>query len=202
VLEGSCKLLPPKTGRLIYWCSSIYYTVPALFPFAYLPKKHVKKWKGQGNTIPAMVLLKGHIQFGRRKRVDWNHRYLMTRLSLQVFYLWRNVSWTAPPLILWWSNLEILFGPLHRSSPFIEELRCHIAERTQKAGYIVRCVWLKCAAVPVLHIVLAPFPFAYLQKHFTIEKDRAILYLPWCFWRVMYNLTAQKGKTEMRLFLC
>jgi hypothetical protein len=24
----------------------------------------------------------------------------------------------------WWSNLEILFGPLHCSSPFIGELRC------------------------------------------------------------------------------
>jgi hypothetical protein len=48
----------------------------------------------------------------------------------------------------WWSNLEILFGPLHRSSPFIGELRCqaiqmehgrYIAERTQNAVNIVRC---------------------------------------------------------------
>jgi hypothetical protein len=78
------------------------------------------------------------------------HRYLMTRLSLQVVYLWRHVSSTAPPLILWWSNLEIPFGPLHRSSPFIGGLRCqtiqmehgpYIAERTQNAGYIVRCLW-------------------------------------------------------------
>jgi hypothetical protein len=47
-------------------------------------------------------------------------------------------------------NLEILFGPLHRSSPFIGELRCqaiqteyclYIAERTQKAVYIVSCLW-------------------------------------------------------------
>jgi hypothetical protein len=77
------------------------------------------------------------------------HRYLMTRLSLQVVYLWRHVSSTAPPFILWWSNLEILFGPLHRSSPFIGELRCqaiqmehgpYIAERTQNAVYIVRCL--------------------------------------------------------------
>jgi hypothetical protein len=52
------------------------------------------------------------------------HRYLMTRLSLQVVYLWRHVSSTAPPFILWWQNLEILLGPLHRSSPFIGELRC------------------------------------------------------------------------------
>jgi hypothetical protein len=48
----------------------------------------------------------------------------MTRLSLQVVYLWRHVSSTAPPFILWWSNLELLFVPLHRSSPFIGELRC------------------------------------------------------------------------------
>jgi hypothetical protein len=76
-----------------------------------------------------------------------NHRYLISRLSLQVVYLWRHVSSTAPPFILWWSNLEILFGPLHRSSLFIGELRCqaiqmehgpYIAERTQKAIYIVR----------------------------------------------------------------
>jgi hypothetical protein len=53
-----------------------------------------------------------------------SHRYLMTRLSLPVVYLWRHVSSTAPPFILWWSNLELLFGPLHRSSPFIGELRC------------------------------------------------------------------------------
>jgi hypothetical protein len=73
----------------------------------------------------------------------------MTRLSLQVVYLRRHVSLTAPPFILWWSILEILIGPLHRSSPFIGELRCQaiqmehglIAERTQNAVYIVRCLW-------------------------------------------------------------
>jgi hypothetical protein len=78
------------------------------------------------------------------------HRYLMTRLSLQVFYLWRHVSSTALPFILWWPNLEILFAPLHRSSSFIGELRCqaiqmengpYIAERTQTAVYVVRCLW-------------------------------------------------------------
>jgi hypothetical protein len=52
------------------------------------------------------------------------HRYLMSRLSLQVVYLWRHVSSTVPPFILWWSNLEILFGPFHRRSPFIRGLRC------------------------------------------------------------------------------
>jgi hypothetical protein len=53
--------------------------------------------------------------------------------------------------ILLWSNLEILFAPLRRSSPLIGGLRCqaiqtehgpYIAERTQKAAYIVRCLWL------------------------------------------------------------
>jgi hypothetical protein len=80
----------------------------------------------------------------------FTHIYLMSRLSLKVFYLWRNVLSTAPPpFILWWSNLEILFAPLHRSSPFIGGLRCqaiqtehgpYIAERTQKAVCIVRCL--------------------------------------------------------------
>jgi hypothetical protein len=78
----------------------------------------------------------------------------MSRLNLQVFYLWRHVLSTAPPFILWGSNLEILFAPLHRSSPFIGGLRCqaiqmehvlYIAERTQKAVYIVRCLW--CSTV-------------------------------------------------------
>jgi hypothetical protein len=81
--------------------------------------------------------------------IGLGHRCLMSRLSLQVFYLWRHVLTQAPPFILWWSNLEILFGPLHRSSPSIGELRCqaiqtelgpYIAERTQKAVYIVRCL--------------------------------------------------------------
>jgi hypothetical protein len=52
------------------------------------------------------------------------HRYLIPRLSLKVVYLWRHVSSTAPPFILWWWNLETLFVPLNRSSPFIGELRC------------------------------------------------------------------------------
>jgi hypothetical protein len=80
-------------------------------------------------------------------------RNLMSRLSLRVFYLlWRQVLSTAPPFILWWSNLEILFAPLHSSSPFIRGLRCqaiktengpyrYITERTQKAVYIVKCLW-------------------------------------------------------------
>jgi hypothetical protein len=81
-----------------------------------------------------------------------NHRYLISRLSLQVFYLWRHVLSTAPLLTLWWWNFEILLGPLHRSFPSIGELRCqaiqtehspYIAERSRKAVYIVRCLWSK-----------------------------------------------------------
>jgi hypothetical protein len=54
-------------------------------------------------------------------------------------------------LYWWWPNFEILFAPLHRSSPFIGRLRCqaiqtehglYIAERTQKAVYIVRYLWI------------------------------------------------------------
>jgi hypothetical protein len=55
--------------------------------------------------------------------------------GLQVVYLWRHVSSTAPPFILWWWNLEILFGPLHRSSPFIGELRCQAIQ--MKHGLIL-----------------------------------------------------------------
>jgi hypothetical protein len=80
---------------------------------------------------------------------QYQHRYLMSRLSLQV--MWHHLLSTVPPFILWWSNLEILFAPLHLSSPFIGGLRCqaiqmehgpYIAERTQKAVYIVRCLWV------------------------------------------------------------
>jgi hypothetical protein len=78
------------------------------------------------------------------------HRNLMSRLSVHVFYLWHHVLSIAPPFIIWWSNWEILFAPLHRSSPFIRELRCqaiqtehgpYMTERTLKAVYIVRCLW-------------------------------------------------------------
>jgi hypothetical protein len=85
------------------------------------------------------------------------HRYLMSRLSLQVFYLWRNVLSTAPPFILWWSNLEILFALLHWSSHFTGGLRCQAIQtehgpvysrKNQKAVYIVRCLcWYSIASV-------------------------------------------------------
>jgi hypothetical protein len=89
--------------------------------------------------------------------ICWYHRYLMSRLSLQVFYLWRHVLSTAPPFRSWWSNLEILFAPLHRSSLFIGGLRCqaiqtehgpYIAERTPKEVYIVICLWLVPVQLP------------------------------------------------------
>jgi hypothetical protein len=100
------------------------------------------------------------------RRMQCAHRYLMSRLSLQVFYLWRHVlSTQRPPFILWWSILEILFVPLHRSSPFIGGLRCQaiqtehgpfIAERIQKAVYIVRCLWM-CRIKAVYSIIKVPF---------------------------------------------
>jgi hypothetical protein len=75
----------------------------------------------------------------------------MSRLRLQVFNLWWYVLSTSPLFILWWSILEILFVPLHRSCYFIGGLSCppiqtehslYIAERTQKAAYNVRCLWI------------------------------------------------------------
>jgi hypothetical protein len=108
------------------------------------------------------LLTKTWIKFIKIRIRNWmlakledSHRYLMSRLSLQVSYLlWRHVLSTVPPFILWLSNLEILFAPLHRSSPMIGGLRCqaiqtehgtYIAERTQKAIYIVRCLWGQCS---------------------------------------------------------
>jgi hypothetical protein len=52
-------------------------------------------------------------------------------------------------------------SPLHRGSPFIGELRCqaiqmehspYIAERTQNAVYIVRCLWsfAKASTLPLI----------------------------------------------------
>jgi hypothetical protein len=79
----------------------------------------------------------------------------MSRLNLQVFYLWHHVLSTAPPFILRWSNLEILFGPLHRSSPFIggaalssnsNGTRSIYSRKNPKAVYIVRCVCVKTSA--------------------------------------------------------
>jgi hypothetical protein len=105
----------------------------------------------ENGILFSLKLFNAHLFNTDFRSISVRHRYLMTRLSLQVFYLWRLVSSTAPPLMLWWSNLEILlFGPLHRSSPFIGELPCqaiqtehgpYITERTQKAVYIVRCLW-------------------------------------------------------------
>jgi hypothetical protein len=60
-------------------------------------------------------------------------------------------------------TVEILFAPLHRSSPFIGGLRCQafqteqgpsIAERTQKAVYIVRCLCCCLAILPLLQYSL------------------------------------------------
>jgi hypothetical protein len=107
-------------------------------------------------------------------------RYFMAtgRLSLQVFYLWRHVSSTAPPLILWWSTSEILVGPLHSSSPFIGELRCqgiqtghgpYITERTQKAVYIVRCLCNYQSFVAQVFIQM--YPWSGLRSEFKTNAE-------------------------------
>jgi hypothetical protein len=58
------------------------------------------------------------------------------------------------------ANLEILFAPLHRRSSFIGGLRCQAvqtedgpykAERTQKAVYIVRWLWIDLAFLARKH---------------------------------------------------
>jgi hypothetical protein len=119
--------------------------------------------------------------------VCMTHRYLLSRLSLKVVYLWRHVSSTAPPFILWWSNLEILIGSLHRSSPFIGELRCqaiqtehgpYIAERTQKSSilYIVRCLWYDPT---VLTNTVSYWYIFYIFAHYSRDKDVLI----WCYER-------------------
>jgi hypothetical protein len=107
----------------------------------------------------------------------------MTRLSLQVFYLCLRVSSTAPLFILWWSNLEILVDPLHRSSPFIGELSCqsiqmehgpYIAERTQKAVYTVRCLLsVVCTSSSVARDVFFPDPTIFSSR------DPIISFIPW-----------------------
>jgi hypothetical protein len=79
------------------------------------------------------------------------HRYLMSRLSLQVFYLWRHVLSRAQPFILWWWNLEIIFALFNRNSPFIgaalssnsNGTRSVYSRKNPKSSlqYIVRCLW-------------------------------------------------------------
>jgi hypothetical protein len=103
----------------------------------------------------AQLICEANIYHGNLKNSEfhlytaYSHRYLMSRLSLQVFYLWRHVLSTASPFIL-----EVKFRnticPLHRSSPFIGGLRCqaiqtehgpYITERTQKAVYCI--LWVQ-----------------------------------------------------------
>jgi hypothetical protein len=71
-----------------------------------------------------------------------------------------DVMSTAPPLILWWSNLEILFDPLHRSSPFIGELRCQAIQK-EHGLYIVERRF--CYVIFNSHMFNAP--------RFNSEKD-------------------------------
>jgi hypothetical protein len=102
-----------------------------------------------GISLPFWCVRASSVGENSDYRLVYHHRYLMSRFTLQGFYLWCHVLSTAPPFILWWPNLEILFVPVHHSFYFIRRLRCqpiqkehslYIAERTQKAGYNVRCL--------------------------------------------------------------
>jgi hypothetical protein len=76
-------------------------------------------------------------------------------ITLQAFYLWCHVQQqTAPPFILLWSKLEILFvPPTHRRFYFIggqrcrsflkEHSRCTVKQGvTVKQSIIIRYLWL------------------------------------------------------------
>jgi hypothetical protein len=80
----------------------------------YNRKSYFRRWKSV-RKINYCSTVKHTLWF---KLTHCIHRYLMTRLSLQVVYLWHHESSTAPPFITWWPNFEIHFAPLHRSSPF------------------------------------------------------------------------------------
>jgi hypothetical protein len=116
----------------------------------------------------------------------------MSRLSLQVFYLWRHVlSTQRAPFILRWSNLEILFAP--QRSPFIQRLRCqaiqtkhcpYITERAQQAVYIVRCLCtgidLKQKKIGLVNLgmpILIPFMLTCLRCDFnTLPIDQSEIF--------------------------
>jgi hypothetical protein len=46
-------------------------------------------------------------------------RRRLSRPPSRPLYLWFHVPLIAPSFILWWPETEILFDPLHRSSPYI-----------------------------------------------------------------------------------
>jgi hypothetical protein len=123
-------------------------------------RSYLKHFTACAPFLPFALLLSFPRNLEGEYHSGLGHRYLLSRLRLQVFYLWRHVLSTAPPFILWWWNLEILFVPLHRSSPFIGGLRCqaiqtehgpYIAERTQKAVYIVKYLWVWGQCKQLLH---------------------------------------------------
>jgi hypothetical protein len=72
--------------------------------------------------MPRHTLLPAPREGGRQL---WPYRrYPMTNELTSLLPVTSCIVDSAATYILWWSNLEILFGPLHRSSPFIGELRC------------------------------------------------------------------------------
>jgi hypothetical protein len=93
--------------------------------------------------------------------------------------------------ILWWSNLEILVGPLHRSSPFIGERRCqaiqtvhgpYITERTQKAVYIVRCLWIQYSSLQI-RICEESLGVFFVLKPYKLHKGQKVIYMITCPYR-------------------
>jgi hypothetical protein len=102
----------------------------------FISHEQLQKHKLIQSILAATILYVIHIPYSVTKAsfsVGISHRYLISRLSLQVFYLWRHVLSTVPPFILWWSNLEILFAPLHRSSQ----------QKEPNKQPILRCLWNK-----------------------------------------------------------
>jgi hypothetical protein len=66
--------------------------------------------------------------------------------TLQVFYMWRQIMSTAPPFLLWWPNLEILFCPpppqflRHRRAALSNNSKGTQSVNTRKVVYNVRCM--------------------------------------------------------------
>jgi hypothetical protein len=175
-----------RVGRFLkknlFWMKVPLECVPFNVEFPITGQKffYLRSLMGWGTARPFhSSFLERQFTFNRIEKMCHEHRYLMTRLSLQVVYLWRHVSSTAPPFILWWSNLEILFGPLHRNSPFIGDLRYqmehapYIAERTQKeAVYIVRCLWSWVGVRKNYYLKTSPCSVD--QNYFCLDSELAL----------------------------
>jgi hypothetical protein len=130
-----------RAMQTVYCTSCSYYVIniyciyvlikaqPVIHEYIVLVTLNRKSWRSLAKQVDPgaffqFIRHKGDLYLQHTLHARQHHRYLMSRLSFQVFYLWRHVLLTAPPFISWWSNLEILFATLHRSSPFTGGLRC------------------------------------------------------------------------------